>query len=263
MTFTVGEDQHERSYVLRYPAEPTLWNARLVVGVHGETGSRVRKGPGGQVLGTHETQLDDIIGDHALHTGYAYASVERAGFGGKDRGLWLLDQFAQVIRARLSAALQSPERLYAVGWSTGGTLARYAAEDTTSLFDGVIVIAGVEGRTDERQGVPGVPTIEIVGTGDAPVAERVRAYRDYVNRVSAELESPTPADRFRLYQVAGAGHVSPEDDDIASFDDDDIGETSYFPVVHTALDLLDRWVSEGIAPPEDHVVEPPANIRQR
>jgi hypothetical protein len=63
--------------------------------------------------------------------------------------------------------------------------------------------------------------------------------------------------------------VSVEDDDVPSFErgksqarrEQYIGPVSYFAIVHTALDLLDRWATQRAVLPPDQVIVPPAGIR--
>jgi poly(3-hydroxybutyrate) depolymerase len=267
--FTLRDEQYALRFVLRFPADRNEWSGRLVIGVHGETGSTVRYGPGGEEIGTHETQLDDMFGRHALDAGHAYASFER-GVGGRDDALVILYGFGRVMRERLAAASgREPSHIYLAGWSTGGTLARYAAEDSRPRFDGVVVVAGVGGNPAWTTGLPRVPTIEIVGTGDTAVAQVVRAYRDRLRRGAAGADAPPGASLFRLYEVEGARHVSVDDDDVPSFErgksaarrEQYIGRVSYFAVVQSALDLLNRWVTRKVMPPPDQVVVPPAGIK--
>jgi len=260
--FRLTDMDYVLKYVLRYPRGRSEWTGRLVVGIHGETGAVVRYGRQDQVIGTHETQLDDMIGQHALDTGHAYASFER-GVGGRDDALRILYGFQTAMAQRLASALErAPSQVYLVGWSTGGTLVRYAAEDTSARVHGVVIVAGVGGNPALVTHKPLVPQIEIVATADTAILQYVREYRDGVRSESAGRP-------LRVYEVDGAKHLSSEDDDIPSFargKDPDrrtryIGSVPYFAIVHTAVDLLDQWVTRGVTPPPDQVVTPPATIR--
>jgi pimeloyl-ACP methyl ester carboxylesterase len=262
--FTLRDDAYDLKFVLRYPRDTSRWTGRLVIGVHGETGAVVRYGPDGREIGTHETQLDDMIGRHALDSNHAYASFER-GVGGRDDALRVLYGFSSAMQERLKrAAGREPSQIYLVGWSTGGTLARYAVEDSPVQVHGAVIVAGVGGNPAWVTGVPHAPAVEVVGTGDPSVAGAVRAYRDRVRR-----EAPRGRDLIRVYEVEGARHVSSDDDDVPSFElgksqarrEQYIGRVSYFAVVRTALDLLDRWAAGRTPPPPDQVVVPPGNVR--
>jgi pimeloyl-ACP methyl ester carboxylesterase len=301
-----------KRFVLRYP-ELGSWNGKLVVGAHGGSGGEAFSRDG-RVIGTDETALDDVIGEHALEKGFAYASLDRDGIGGTREGLRLTRRFTGIMKERLGSNV---ERTYLVGLSMGGGIARYAAEESPSAYHGLLVIAGAHGdasgREDRRKrcaaswprvdpgkvaqpseadllayaeaiGTPvaarrfwpftgaslssdpvrgaeetsgelKVPTIEIVGTFDDFVLPEILAYE-------RKVRSKGAGSRYRLYQVEGAWHISSDDDAISSFQYAGsrmgLSEASlealatgatYLPIVREALLLLDRWVSEGEAPP--------------
>ncbi|MED5377499.1 MAG: alpha/beta hydrolase [Acidobacteriota bacterium] len=136
-------DQRKR-FILRHP-DQKIWNGRLLVAAHGGTGGPSLSADGTEI-GTAETSLDDLIGEHAIRRGYAYASVDRDGPGATAQGLAVVKEFAEVIRGRAETALgRNVERMYLVGLSMGGGIARYAAEDPEALFDGIVIIAGSGG----------------------------------------------------------------------------------------------------------------------
>lgn len=259
----LADGDYALKYVLRHPVARSQWNGRLVIGVHGETGATVRYGRRQEVIGTLETQLDDMIGQYAVAAGYAYASVER-GVGGREDALRILYAFRTAMAERLGARLERmPSFVYLVGWSTGGTLVRYAAEDSPVRVDGVIVVAGVGGNVAWVTHRPLVPQLEIVGTADAAILRYVHEYRDVVRSKNRDA-------RLRVYEIDGARHVSSEDDDIPSFERGTdpnrraryVGSVPYFAIVHSSLDLLDAWVTQGTPPPADQIVTPPATIRR-
>jgi poly(3-hydroxybutyrate) depolymerase len=261
--FRLMDSDYALKYVLRHPAGRSRWNGRLVIGVHGETGATVRYGRRQEVIGTLETQLDDMIGQYAVAAGYAYASFER-GVGGRDDALRILYGFRTATAERLRARLERmPSFVYLVGWSTGGTLVRYAAEDSPVRVDGVIVVAGVGGNLAWVTHRPLVPQLEIVGTADAAILRYVHEYRDVVRSKDRDA-------RLRVFEVDGARHVSSEDDDIPSFErgtDPDrraryVGSVPYFAIVHSSLELLDVWVTQRMPAPADQIVTPPATIRR-
>lgn len=308
-----------KRFVLRYPADRQHWNGRLLVAAHGGSGGEAYSRDG-KVIGTDETSLDDVVGDHALSLGFAYASVDRDGIGGTREGLVLTETFTGGMRARLEELMdRAPERTLLAGLSMGGGIARYAAEQTPPHYDGILIISGANGDAATRrervvkmaelwpelEGLPDdapevvayakavgtpvsarrfwpfigssssrrreatpsseedttgllqVPTIEVVGTYDDFVLAEVLAYAEKVERAGAEK-------RHRLYRVEGAWHISPDDDAISSFQyigsrmglseesiDAMATGTSYLPRVRESLELLDRWVVDGVAPPEN------------
>ena len=140
---------YSKRHVLRYPDAAT-WNGKLVVAAHGGSGGEAYARDG-RVIGTDETSLDDVVGDYALGRGYAYASIDRDGIAGTREGLRLTEAFTAQMRARLEDALgRRATRIYLVGLSMGGGIARYAAEESRARYDGVIVIAGAHGDAGAR-----------------------------------------------------------------------------------------------------------------
>ena len=113
---------------------------------------------------------------------------------------------------------------------------------------------------DTTSGAVTVPTIEVAGTYDDVVYPEILVYQ-------GKVRSRGAAERHRLYRVEGAWHISPEDDALFSFQfmgdrmalSDSAIEAmgtgaSYLPAVRDALRLLDRWVSDGVAPPPDRTL---------
>ncbi len=140
--------------VIRTPAK---WNGSLVIGAHGGSGgSAVDRS--GKVYATTETALDDVIGEFALANGFAYASIDRDGIGGNRAGYALTTQFAALARdeiVRLHASRYGETgsgvaKIYIVGLSAGGAIARMIAESTQSLFDGALLIAAGGGDVVTR-----------------------------------------------------------------------------------------------------------------
>ncbi len=126
-------------------ALPLDWNGSLVIGAHGGGGGN-NFDRSGKVIGTDETALDDVIGRYAISKGFVYASVDRDGSGGGRAGLGLTTQFTSLVRAEMTRrGLAKPLRTYLVGLSAGGGIARMAAEDPPTLFDGALIIAGAGG----------------------------------------------------------------------------------------------------------------------
>jgi pimeloyl-ACP methyl ester carboxylesterase len=328
---TVDGKPVSKRYVIRVPAK---WNQSLVIGAHGGGGGN-NFDRSGKVIGTDETALDDVIGRHALSRGFIYASVDRDGSGNGRAGLALTTQFTNHVRGEISKrGFSTPLRTYIVGLSAGGGIARMAAEDMPTPFDGALLIAAAGGdlvtRLDRQTRIaalwplidprahfglsdkhprivayaeangtpvearrlwpytgasavaaasrpvgnvenstakPGIPVIEVVGTWDDLVIREVRAY---ANRVE-------PKDRYRLYQVEGAWHMSGDDDGVMSFQyiaewrmklDKDVADAmgegrSYLPTVREAFEHLVRWVDKGVAPPPSQTIKPNAPLVRR
>ncbi len=134
----------EKRFILRHPNQ-RRWNGRLLVAAHGGTGGPSLSADGVEI-GTAETSLDDLIGEYAIEDGYAYASVDRDGVGATAQGLAVVKEFAEAIRERAEKTLgRNVEQMYLVGLSMGGGIARYAAEDPETLFDGIVIVAGSGG----------------------------------------------------------------------------------------------------------------------
>ncbi len=150
LELTVGGEPAVKRYTLRYPATPDAWNGMLVVGVHGGTGGEALS-VDGTVTGTDELSLDDVIGEHAMNQGFAYASVDRDGVGSSKAGVEIVARFTNRMRDRLEAvAGRRVGRTYLVGLSMGGGITRLAAEDSASSYDGVVIIAGSAGDLPTR-----------------------------------------------------------------------------------------------------------------
>lgn len=141
----VDGTSYSKRFVLRYPDDPASWNGRLLIGAHGGSGGN-NYSRDGEVTGTDEVSLDDVVGLHAIENGFAYASIDRDGIGGTFEGLNLTKEFTRRMKAKLSEALgRDVEKTYIAGLSMGGFIARYAAEDQTTPFDGVLIIVGAGG----------------------------------------------------------------------------------------------------------------------
>jgi len=326
---TVDGKPVSKRYVIRIPAK---WNHSLVIGAHGGGGGN-NFDRSGNVIGTDETALDDVIGRHALANGFAYASFDRDGSGGGRNGLSMTTQFATFARGEVMRRGKATLPTYIVGLSAGGGIARMAAEQTPAMFDGALLIAAAGGdvvtRLDRQTRIaalwplidprahfglsdkhprivayaeangtpvearrlwpysaagavaaasrpvgnvenstakPGIPVIEVVGTWDDLVIREVRAY---ANRVE-------PKDRYRLYQVEGAWHMSGDDDGVMSFQyiaesrlklDKDVADAmgegpSYLPIVREAFGHLVAWVETGKTPPPSQTVRPNMPLRR-
>jgi hypothetical protein len=93
-----------KRYVVRTPPK---WNGGLVIGAHGGSGGNAVD-RSGKVYATTETALDDVIGDYAIASGFAYASVDRDGIGGTREGVSVMTQFADSQELKSAFALCAP-----------------------------------------------------------------------------------------------------------------------------------------------------------
>ncbi len=178
------------------------------------------------------------------------------------------------------------EHVLGFGYSqTGGYLYDYingvhprvVAEDGRPVYDGYLVavaggnFAGIypinqcepaPGLTDPRRQFRdvGVPIIHVMSQSD------------YLRGITARREdSDAPQDRYRHYEMAGAGHATP-DELYYSAEPEDIvaagravpplgcneGPRSRFPssiFFDAMLDNLERWVADGVAPPRVAPIE--------
>ena len=191
----------DKRFVLRLPSS---WNTALVIGAHGGGGGN-NFDRQGNVIGTDETALDDVIGQYALSKGFAYASVDRDGTGGP-AGMSLTSQFYDAVRTELSRrGMPTPLRSYIVGLSAGGGIARMLAEGRPTPFDGALIIAGAGGdavtRLNRQQRIAALwPLIDPrahygISNNDA----KVRAYA---------AATGTPVAARRLWPYSGAGAVA-------------------------------------------------------
>lgn len=191
-----------KRFVLRLA---TRWNGSLVIGAHGGGGGN-NFDRAGNVIGTDETALDDVIGRHALAHGFAYASVDRDGSGNGEAGLKLTNQFTQRVKLDLERrAGRAPARVYLVGLSAGGGIARLAAEDNVELYSGTLIIAGAGGdlvtRLDRQTRMAALwPLIDPRANFGMPVNDpKLLAYAEAVG---------TPVAARRLWPYTGAGAVA-------------------------------------------------------
>lgn len=195
-----GKPANKR-FVLRFPSN---WNGSLVIGAHGGSGGN-NFDRQGNVIGTDETALDDVIGRHALANGFVYASVDRDGAGGR-AGMSLTTQFYDAVRTELSRrGMPTPHRSYIVGLSAGGGIARMLAEARATPFDGALIIAGAGGdlitRLDRQQRIAALwPLIDPrAHYGVSDKDPKVIAYAEATG---------TPVEARRLWPYTGASAVA-------------------------------------------------------
>jgi hypothetical protein len=168
------------------------------------------------------------------------------------------------------------QRLYAWGYSqTGGYLYTYinaihsldVRELGKPLFDAYLV-AVASGPTPINQCTerltPDDPRRQINNVG-VPVI-RIMSQSDYLGAIALRrADSDVAPDLYRSYEIAGAGHASPDELYTAAAPDDLVkggravppmecneGPRSRFPsrlTFNAALQNLDLWVRKGVAPP--------------
>lgn len=192
----------EKRYVLR---TPSTWNGSLVIGAHGGGGGN-NFDRSGKVIGTDETALDDVIGRHALASGFMYASVDRDGSGGGRAGLRLTTEFVNHVRGEMSKrGFAKVLRTYIVGLSAGGGIARMAAEARPTPFDGALIIAGAGGdlvtRLNRQSRMAALwPLIDPRAHFGIPSTDpKIVAYAEAVG---------TPVEARRLWPYTGASAVA-------------------------------------------------------
>ncbi len=193
-----------KRFVLRVPTA-VKWNGSLVIGAHGGGGGDDYD-RSGNVIGTDETALDDVIGRYSLGEGFAYASVDRDGIGGPREGLALTCRFTDIARTEVGRRMKkAPVRVYLIGLSAGGSVARLAAEDDLQIYAGTLLIAGGGGdvptRLDRMARMAALwPLVDPrVHPGLEATDPNVRAYAEAVG---------TPVEARRLWPYSGAGAVA-------------------------------------------------------
>ena len=195
-----GADVSKR-FVIRYPAAG--WNGSLVIGAHGGSGGD-NYDPAGRVIGTDETALDDVIGRHAVASGFAYASVDRDGAISAAGGLALTNQFADLAAAEIERRLgREPGRRYLLGLSMGGGIARVAAETPGTPYAGIIIVAGANGDLPTRAARQ-ARLAELWPTIDPKTHPGLPDSDPKVAAFAAVIGTPVAARRLWPYTAAGA-----------------------------------------------------------
>ena len=200
-----------KRFVMRMPAtkapagQAPRWNGSLVIGAHGGGGGN-NFDRAGNVIGTDETALDDVIGRHALKGGFAYASFDRDGAGNGVDGLRVTSQFTDLAKSEVTRrAGRAPGRIYLVGLSAGGGITRLAAEDERMQYAGTLIVAGAGGdlvtRLDKQTRVAALwPLIDPRANYGIPATDpKIRAYAEAVG---------TPVAARRLWPYTGASAVA-------------------------------------------------------
>ena len=177
------DDYHAR-FILRVPSE---WNGRLVVAA----------ASGITDVFTYDLYFSDFL----LSRGYALAvtdkGVRRAVLDGDTvlmplvpeasvaRWADRLEALAKLSREQLARLRgRGPERVYAVGLSNGGYIARRAAESPSKFIDGAVEISGVLWRADSGNLLRELPPALRGEAGVFPAADGrwapvAKLYRDF------------------------------------------------------------------------------------
>ena len=205
-------------------------------------------------------------------------------------GAWLKSDAASNPLAHGRGARRSAQvdKAYGFGYSqTGGYLINYinaihplvVASEGASVYDGYMVtVAGgaFAGAYPINQCVPAPPADDPrrqISNVGVPVIQ-IMSQSDYLSGIgSRRPDGDTPPDQFRHYEMAGAGHATPDELYYSAAPEDIIaagrevpplacneGPRSRFPnSIHfnAAFQNLDLWVRDGLAPPrvDDILVE--------
>jgi hypothetical protein len=157
--------ENRARFVLRVPKD---WNGRLVVAATSGI--------------TDENTYDLYFSDYVLSRGYAFAATDkcvRRALLDADTVVMPMTPESSVRRwaSRLDALVEtsrelilrrhgsSPEKVYAIGLSNGGFVARRAAE--TGLVDGAVEVSGVLWRADKGNLLRELPALLRAGVPDA------------------------------------------------------------------------------------------------
>lgn len=194
-------------------------------------------------------------------------------------GAWLKSSVA-TNPLRYGSPATRVDRAYGFGYSqTGGFLVNYingvqplvVASDGKPIYDAYIVaVAGgaFAGAYPMNQCEPAPPATDArrqfkdVGV---PIM-RMMSQSDYLRGIGARrADSDAPGDLYRHYEMAGAGHATPDELTFSASSEDIVaagravppvscneGPRSRFPssiFFNAALRNLDLWVRQGIAPP--------------
>lgn len=180
---------------------------------------------------------------------------------------------------RYGRARSQVEKNYGFGYSqTGGYLVNYingvrplVTAGGGQIYDGFIVsvaggaFAGAYPMNQCEAAPPATDPRRQFRDVGVPVM-RIMSQSDYLTGIGSRREdSDVPGDRYRHYEMSGAGHATPDElvysarpADIVAAErqvppnDCNEGPRSRFPswiFFDAALENMDRWVREGIAPP--------------
>jgi hypothetical protein len=203
-----------------------------------------------------------------------------------DSGLgWeIVSQIASALRTGgLSEAVGgSPvSRMYISGWSMTGTFCRVFLGDgfhartrmnggspavdgyVVGISSGAFMAGGYRPLSDGCVLLPASDPRRVIGAHGVPVVELLSEFEAETHANALRLDGDEPADRYRLYEVAGACHASSRwrgqwPGDIQArgcgfqTSRELVEQRSTFPLEYVAMavfERLDRWVADGAAPP--------------
>jgi hypothetical protein len=144
---------------------------------------------------------------------------------------------------------------------TGGVVTDYVLRDG-SVYDGFFP----SGSPTVRFGPCAVPLVQVLSEGD--ISNPLRPGREH--RGYRRDDRDEPGDRYRLYELAGLGHMGtryPPYNDPAMWQNDPVGTAGLVPADATmnslphselfqmALHHLVRWVADGVTPPRSDRIE--------
>jgi hypothetical protein len=183
---------------------------------------------------------------------------------------------------RYGDAASHAKRLYAWGYSqTGGFLFTYinaiqplvVAKDGKPPFDGYIVgmLGGPSPINQCAERIPAGDPRRPIRNAGVPVIH-VMSQSDYLGWAPSRREdNDTPGDQYRHYDIAGAGHATPDELWFAASSEDiikggrtppalncDQGPRSRFPswVAYNAIYRnMKAWVEHGVPPPPSQNIE--------
>jgi hypothetical protein len=236
---------------------------------------------GGAWVGiTQDSRMAGLLRDSFDPARYQDISIPLAGLGYD-----IVGGVAQAMRAGtidIASGLADRGRVYLSGWSITGSFCRvflgdgfdqrYRLSGRRPVFDGYVVAissggAGSSGYPPISSGTgppgPADPR-RTIGRHDVPVIEFLSEFESETHASHLRPDSDAPADRYRLYQVAGTSHINHDNagaltnaaqcrarglpTDTLAINETRSDARQDF-VARAVFALLDRWVAEGQPPP--------------
>jgi hypothetical protein len=218
----------------------------------------------------------DVAADE-LHTPALALPRDPAGIQQRIERMNRVNVLSPAILAQVGAALSMPSspgpfsdtsvrNTFLMGHSqTGWVVTNYIlnTHDAQRFANGAPVYHGFfpSGAPSVQFGPRDVPLVQVVSEGDIADPNRgpMRVDRSY-----RRDDSDEPSDRYRLYELAGAGHMNtryPPYSENATWQIDPTGTAGEVPndavmnslphgeMFAASLDHLVRWVAEGVVPP--------------
>jgi len=194
---------------------------------------------------------------------YADLNVPDAGLG-----FDILSQVATWVRAHGLPGLRL-DHLFMSGASHTGTFQRVFLADgfhqrarrpdggpavegyLIQISSGAFMLGGYHQLHEGASVPPAGDRRRVIGPLDVPVIELLSEGEAETNRDARRADSDEPGDRYRLYEVPGAAHMSRRDP-LSHALPETVEEASDFPMpilAGAALRHLRRWAVDGVAPP--------------